>query len=598
MQLRLQFNRSYRPQGAPSFHGRVFGIVATLLFIAAPQVFAADATLYLSPVTGQYTVGETVAIKAKLSSGGALVNAVEGKLIFDPKAVEIVSIDRTRSIVTSWTDFPVAPPGSSEIRFGGSLGTSTVVDQGELFTLMVRPLRSDTFRIEYDSGSATAIHAADGTGGNIVAELRNGGYMAVPDVISPEVATPAPTPEPEVSVPVAAVSSDEALPPAPTSAATPSGEVLGATTDTKLVSSTHPDQSRWYPTTTAEFSWGNEKDMTQLLLGVGKKPVVKGSVSYKPFIESKSIPNLQDGVWYFHITKIFGNGDERTEHYRINVDTTAPVDFSVSEVERSDPTNPAVEFTVTATDTTSGIDHYSFSVDGGAPEVWKDSGEHLYRLTVTDPGDHKLTAEAYDGAGNKTTATITFSVKALPPPTITSREESYAEGDKLALDIHSVPNANIVLSIAANGGAPITESVVANGNGDATFTGASVLLSGEYRIVATGEDARGARTLASDPFTTNVHSTIVGMLKRHPMIPVAIIALIVLLGVGWYSVKRFRHIRSSERGEIPEDVPIAVEHDIVDAPKREQSVQSDHSVVILSEKKFTPSPRRMPITKL
>jgi len=53
-------------------------IVALLFFVDIAH--ASDATIYLSPVTATFTMGEPVVVKVFVGTGGENINAVEGKL--------------------------------------------------------------------------------------------------------------------------------------------------------------------------------------------------------------------------------------------------------------------------------------------------------------------------------------------------------------------------------------------------------------------------------------------------------------------------------------------------------------------------------------
>ena len=87
----------------------------------------------------------------------------------------------------------------------------------------VHTLRTGELHIRFASGAA--VHAADGTGGNILSQLSGGVYVTKPNVTDP-------------TAPAAIQSGDAGLPAA-------QGEVLGAATGTAITSSTHPDQEMW-----------------------------------------------------------------------------------------------------------------------------------------------------------------------------------------------------------------------------------------------------------------------------------------------------------------------------------------------------------------
>ena len=88
--------------------------------------YASDATLFISPITATYTTGETVTLTVVVTSGGQSINAVEGKLEYDPKEVQVLSVDTSTSALTSWTITPTFANDIGEVSFAGLLSTSTV----------------------------------------------------------------------------------------------------------------------------------------------------------------------------------------------------------------------------------------------------------------------------------------------------------------------------------------------------------------------------------------------------------------------------------------------------------------------------------------
>ena len=269
--------------------------ILALFSIFAVPVFASDATLFLSPITGTYITGDVFTISVNVDSGGAAVNAIEGKLEYDPKELTVIDIDTTSPIVTSWVQQPTFDNSSGVISFGGSLATSTVLSRQSVFKFRLRGERSGEFRVRFITGAA--IHAADGTGGNIVSTLSNGIYAIVPSVSDPDVVVTVPTVE-----------------------SSSLGEVLGAATGTSVMSSTHPDQNTWYPLATSSLSWDLPLGLSAVRLSLDKKPNGQGVVEYAPTVHDKVINKIRDGVSYFHLTRIYQ--DEVPKRRTINLWST------------------------------------------------------------------------------------------------------------------------------------------------------------------------------------------------------------------------------------------------------------------------------------
>lgn len=152
--------------------------VIGLYFFALPSLATADATLFVSPVTGSYFNGDEVRLSVMLSSPDMPVNAAEGTLEYDSKEFHLERVDTSRSAIVSWTKMPGTddPPGI--VSFAGAFTAGRAVDREILFEIFLTPLRSGELRLRWGSGAA--IHAADGTGGNIVSALSGGVYLVEP----------------------------------------------------------------------------------------------------------------------------------------------------------------------------------------------------------------------------------------------------------------------------------------------------------------------------------------------------------------------------------------------------------------------------------
>lgn len=536
---------------------------------AAPFAFAGDAAIFLSPITGTYTTGATFTLSVMVSSGGEAINAIEGKLEFDPKEIAVVSADKGNSVLTSWTVEPTFSNETGDLSFGGLLSTSTVLARGEVLKFTVQTLRTGELHIRFASGAA--VHAADGTGGNILSQLSGGVYVTKPNETDPTV--------PSESAPIQ-------------SGEIPSGEVLGAATGTAITSTTHPDQEAWYATTTAVLDWGIPAGTTNILLSLDKRVDGEGVNAYTPDTHEKIIRDIKDGVWYFHLTRLNVSGQRDTSTYRIAVDTTPPSAFAVSEVARKDPSVPNIAIAVSATDTPSGIDHFVFKLDEGQEVSWVDDGTHVYNLAGVSVGAHTLEAYAVDRAGNRTPGHLTFNIEHLPTPTLTVLNSAFIEGDKLKLSLTSVPNATLDVRIARRDTSPATEEFTVDEKGKGIFESALPLQPGSYAVSIIAHSQNGALSKESEQSTFEVNSSFLGVMKRHPMIPVALLSLIALLAIAWYVWKNMFSQREDTEDGDNDNGPVAEEPVPETEPLRKKAPQG--GTVVLEKKKQVV----MPATRL
>lgn len=517
-------------------------IVVSLPFFIIPFfVHAEEVTIALSPATGTYVVDEDVALNILASSGGQLSNAVEGQLSYDPKEITITSTSRDGSLVNSWTEEPSVDAESGVISFGGMLATSTILDHSLILVLHLIPLRAGEVRVHFENG--TIVHAADGTGGNILTGFGDGRYNINPKILSEELEH----------------SSSQ-------------GEVLGVSTGTPMVvitSRTHPSQDVWYSASSSVFAFQALPDTTGLRLGFDKKENGEAHVVYNSVITEKKIDNLEDGVWYLHLSA--SDSDARTfeTSYRVNIDRSPPENFTVNEVLRTDTTDPNLLFEIHATDAPSGVDHYTFRIDDQEPMNWIDDGGHQFRHTTLLRGTHELTVSVFDKAGNMVSQKHSFEVAYLPSPHLTLLESSLHEGDVLPLSIDAPANAALDVFLARNGDATIVEKALASGAGSVNFLSNVVLVPGTYDVWAVATKPDGALSKESEHILVEVSSSIWGLITRHTLIPPALLALLFLMVI---SVHLFKKI-NKQGGQFERATPLPLaEHWSVDASSSKQVV--------------------------
>src|SRR3989338_10221142 len=102
------------------FNGRGFSIVEILLvviilFLATP-VYAAD--LYFFARTEDILVDDVFVVEARLSSPEALINVVDGSILFDKEKLEVKELSTGGSVLNLWVQEPA---------FSNSAGTISLV---------------------------------------------------------------------------------------------------------------------------------------------------------------------------------------------------------------------------------------------------------------------------------------------------------------------------------------------------------------------------------------------------------------------------------------------------------------------------------------
>jgi hypothetical protein len=463
-----------------------------------------------------------------------------------------------------------------------------VLDRGLVVAFTVRAKRSGDVRMHFATGAA--VHAADGTGGNLLSTL-NGGIYA----ITPKEGVLASTSMPifDEEDPVVSLESDEHL---ATSSDEVSGEVLGVATGTPITSTTHPDQALWYALATSTINWEIPEGLARVRLALDKKPVGEGVVPYEVPKHEKILTNLDDGVWYVHLTREFIDGHTDTNAYRLNIDTTPPLNVTVSEKPRDSNTNPNAVFLVSATDTSSGIEHYVFVLDGETTVSWVDDGTHEYHAQALKVGTHKLVVSAVDRAGNKSgEVQVQFSVEYLETPALASDAKQFTEGDHLALSLSAVPNA--IMSLHIQGGETTNEEFTVDANGRGQFVSKLILSPGTYEVWGVARNAQGALSRESERIHVEVRPSFIGIVKRHPFIPVAVIVFFAFL---FFMRVVLRRLRGGE-GVFGADDDIEDDEDdneeVLQSPPIARQVSSGAVVLEALKERPKDRPGRITITR-
>lgn len=264
----------------------IFLIIIILCFSNLPTAKADSASLYLSPSSGSYTVNNTFSIVVRTNTGGASINAAQGILVFSPDKLSVMSISKTGSIFSLWTTEPTYSNSSGTISFGGGVPSPGYTGApGKIITITFKAKVSGTASINWSSG---AVLANDGKGTNILTNMNGGKYNLKAVVSSIETGTAS----------------------------------IKAPVKPDIVSSTHPEENKWYSDSTVEFSWEMPKNVTGVSIRFDQKSVSNPGPLSDGLFNSKTYKDVDDGIWYLHLKlrNEYGWGD--IEHLRVQVDTT------------------------------------------------------------------------------------------------------------------------------------------------------------------------------------------------------------------------------------------------------------------------------------
>jgi Cohesin domain/Bacterial Ig-like domain len=484
-----------------------------LLTCSALPATAFGATLRLSPETGVYTVGNTFTANVVMNTGGKPVNAADAQLTFNPKELTVVSVNRASSVFNLWTLEPTFSNSAGTISFGGGSPTGYTGASGNIMTVTFRMVTAGTTKVNFKTGS---ILAADGLGTNVLTAMNGGTYT---------VGAQSTTPPPEYTPP----------------ANTPKAP--------KVISSTHPDESKWYTTTTASLSWTVPQGVTSVRTLLDDSPSTVPTIVYDEPITSRELTDLEDGASYFHVQFKNADGWGRVTHFRINVDTKPPSEFTITE-ENADGTNPTRTLLFTVTDA-SPITKYMVQLDGGEPKEFIDTdAKGQYVLEEMTPGHHTVVVEAFDSAGNTKVASYAFEVSAFEAPVFTEYPERVNSGVIPALRGTTRPDAVVTVTVHDGDREFGSYTTNANTEGSFVFIPDTPLPTGVYDVRAIAVDTNGAQSQPSETIRMIVAEsgfiTVGSFMVRVLSVIVPLVALVIVLIFGssflWYRLRTWKRI--------------------------------------------------------
>ncbi len=334
----------------------------------APFAFSASskaATLYVSPPTGELTVGSTFTVSFYVDTGNQFINVVDAAILFPPDKLQVISPSTGSSFINVWAIQPSYSNSEGTMSFRGAVpspGINTSAGLISTVSFRVKSVGSASIRF----GQSSKVLLNDGLGTNILQQSQSGVYNLV-------------------------------LPP-------PSGPIV--------TSASNPDQTRWYNSQLISLTWSGDTGASGYSYIISDEPVDAPDNIVDGGRTTLTYSNLASGRHYFHIKSLRAGIWGGTTHFAINVDTQPPATFpiSISPGSRTSQHQPVISFFTTDAD--SGLDHYEIKIiplSLKAPETSKGGFQQtaLYSETqspyipnVLDFGRYDVYVRAYDTAGN------------------------------------------------------------------------------------------------------------------------------------------------------------------------------------------------------
>lgn len=537
------------------------------LFFGAPAKALNSASLYLSPASGSYTVGQSFNVSIFVAAPTMAMNATGGTVSFPADKLSVVSLSKSGSIMSLWVQEPSFNNGAGKVTFEGVvLNPGFTGKSGKILTINFKIKSAGNISLAFSSGS---VLANDGQGTNILGNLGSASFnveTAVTGPVAPKAETP------------------------PESAGTPAAP--------EVISSTHPDPNIWYSSKNPVFSWGLPAGVTGSRLLASETPQAVPNVSYIPAIGSKQLADVEDGIWYFHVRLANSYGWGGVTHFRFQIDSEKPSVFDIRQIENKDLTNPFAQFIFDAKDGTSGVDFYEVQIDEKPLETWRDDGEHIYKTDAMAPGKHILVAKAFDRAGNYLVNTMEFNILPLDPPKLLEYPTELKSGEIFLIKGESYPDSNVAIVLKRENDNPKEFTINTLSDGSFTFVAPERLKDGIYKMSAKVTDKRGAESDFSEEITVAIRQP--ALLKFGSLaisvfsIVIPLVALLLLLiFLLWYSWHKMRALKK----KLKKDVVIAEEalHQAFDALKKDLSRQLEMLNRVSTKRQLTTVEKRISV---
>jgi hypothetical protein len=391
-------------------------IIFLTLFLFVFLVKVSDAAnLSVEVSQSSVKIGDLVTATVYVDSSNEAINNVEGTLSISSNGLEIQSISTSGSILNLWVEQPTFSQGSVLFN-GGATNPGYVGSRGKVLTIFMKAAQNGNATISFSTAS---VRANDGLGTDVL-NNKTGAIISM--------ASPVFTPEPVLTPSIPQVSPSLKAP--------------------IVYSSNTPDSEKWYNINDTVFSWDIPQNGIALRTLLGAHPDSEPTVLYDSIIESKTVENIGDGVWYFHLKYQTTEGWSKTAHKKIKIDTTPPAK-TIAQYRINE--SGFVELSLIGDDALSGISKYVLSSDDKEKiEITNvnKNGETNFVFPPDYVGNKKINIETYDAAGNTSNTFVSIDFPTFEIPKISISPSVVKMGENILIEGTSkYPNTQVKLSI-------------------------------------------------------------------------------------------------------------------------------------------------------
>src|SRR5574343_245878 len=143
-------------------------------FFFTSNVFASS--LNLNPQGGSFSVGESIAVRVRVSSKDTSINAVSAVISYSNNTLSLTSISKAGSIITLWPVEPSFSNQSGRANLEGVVLNGYTGNSGKIVTLNFKAIQEGEAFVRFSSGS---ILANDGQGTNTLTSSSESNFTII-----------------------------------------------------------------------------------------------------------------------------------------------------------------------------------------------------------------------------------------------------------------------------------------------------------------------------------------------------------------------------------------------------------------------------------
>ena len=319
------------------------------IFFFQKTVLAAE--LYLSPENDLINQGQTVVVELRLDSRKEIINAVQGRMTYDPQILEFVEVSKAGTFLSLWPEEPKADTAAGVITFAGGAPNGSYVINGRVLAVVFKGKNLGSSKVSIDNGTS-GVYLNDGLGTKAELNVKSATIT--------------------VQIPTSTIN---------------------------LTSPTHPDENTWYKAKDVKFTWSVTQDAFYAYV-FGVDPAALPDERIATHLGEISYSNVDDGIHYFILKEKLPNDKWGPSiRMRVQIDSTLPESIIYQLTQDVVPGKLVLVFS--AKDRVSQIVKYQI-IEGNQIT---DNAISPYTLK-NQKQSQVITIKAFDSAGNLQEAVI------------------------------------------------------------------------------------------------------------------------------------------------------------------------------------------------